>query len=96
MSVLTPTTAFSDTLRMSSVGQQRQRQAQKVFHRMNGICRALELFITCLIDLGRKSTCESQRNEGTEHVVGGNGGQAPLFASLCESCAAVPPHLTFD
>ena len=27
--------------------------------------------------------------------MGGNGGQAPLFASLYESCAAVPPHLTF-
>lgn len=26
----------------------------------------------------------------------GNGGQRPLFASLSESCAAVPPHLTFD
>ena len=25
----------------------------------------------------------------------GNGGQAPSFASLYESCAAVPPHLTF-
>lgn len=30
-----------------------------------------------------------------EHVVGGNGGYAPSFASLSESCAAVPPHLTF-
>ena len=27
--------------------------------------------------------------------MGGNGGQAPSFASLCESCAAVPPLLTF-
>ncbi len=26
--------------------------------------------------------------------MGGNGGQAPSFASLCESCTAVPPHLT--
>ena len=25
----------------------------------------------------------------------GNGGQTPSFASLCESCAVVPPHLTF-
>ncbi|MEZ5299678.1 MAG: DUF6331 family protein [Verrucomicrobiales bacterium] len=30
-----------------------------------------------------------------EQVVSGDGGQAPSFASLCESCAAVPPHLTF-
>jgi hypothetical protein len=26
-----------------------------------------------------------------EQAVRGNGGQAPSFASLCESCAAVPP-----
>jgi hypothetical protein len=32
---------------------------------------------------------------GHTHVVGGNGGYAPSFASLYESCAAVPPHLTF-
>lgn len=36
-----------------------------------------------------------QRNEETEQAVGGNGGQRPSFASLCGSCAAVPPHLTF-
>jgi hypothetical protein len=35
------------------------------------------------------------REEDTEQVVGGNGGQALSFASLCQSCAAVPPHLTF-
>ena len=27
--------------------------------------------------------------------MGGNAGQAPSFASLCESYAVVPPHLTF-
>lgn len=74
MNFLTATTAFSGTSRMSSVGQLRQGQAMKVFHRMNGICRALELFITWLTDLGRKSTCESQRNEQTEQASGGNGG----------------------
>jgi hypothetical protein len=26
-----------------------------------------------------------------EQAVRGNGGQAPSFATLCESCAAVPP-----
>jgi len=31
-----------------------------------------------------------------EQVVGGNGGQASSFASLWQSCAALPPHLTFD
>ena len=30
-----------------------------------------------------------------EQVVGGNGGQASSFASLWQSCAALPPHLTF-
>jgi hypothetical protein len=30
-------------------------------------------------------------NEESEQAVSGNGGQAPSFASLCESHAAVPP-----
>jgi predicted ester cyclase len=30
-----------------------------------------------------------------EQIVCGNGGQAPSFASLCQSCAAVPPLLSF-
>ncbi len=33
-------------------------------------------------------------NEDAQQVVGGNGGQRRSFASLCESCAAVPPLLT--
>jgi len=35
------------------------------------------------------------RSKKSEHVVGGNGGQGPSFASLCQTCAAVPPQLTF-
>lgn len=33
---------------------------------------------------------------GHTQAVGGNGGQALSFASLCQSCAAVPPHPTFS
>jgi hypothetical protein len=41
------------------------------------------------------TTRYATRQQEAEHVVGGNGGYAPSFASLYESCAAVPPHLTF-
>ena len=32
-------------------------------------------------------------NEDAYQVVRGNGGSAPLFAPLYESCVVVPPHL---
>lgn len=48
----------------------------------------------CSSYLDRRSLASVSRD--AEHVVGGIGGQAPLFASLFESCAAVPPHLTFS
>ena len=42
------------------------------------------------------SSCHTKNDKiQAEHIVGGNGGQAPSFATLCKSCAAVPTHLTF-